>query len=86
MSQGLPVIATDIPGSRELALPGETGMLFPQGDSEALAERLEALILNPDLAKQLGRGGRDFVQREGLTAVAIARRHIELYRDVIRQH
>ena len=32
MNAGIPVIATDIPGNRDLVVPDETGFLFPVGD------------------------------------------------------
>ena len=83
MSLGVPVIATDIPGSRELARPGETGMLFPVGDSAALAKCLEALMDDRLLGHRLGVNGRAFVHNERLTDQAIAQRHVELYQRLL---
>lgn len=43
----LPVVASDAEGLRDLVANGRTGLLFPVGDAEALAESLRELISNP---------------------------------------
>ena len=58
MMTGLPVVATDIRGSREEVVPGETGLLVPVGDSEVLAEALGRLVGDAALRRRLGRAGR----------------------------
>lgn len=58
MMTGLPVVATDIRGSREEVVPGETGLLVPVRDSEALAEALSRLVEDAALRRRLGRAGR----------------------------
>jgi glycosyltransferase involved in cell wall biosynthesis len=63
MAAGLPVIASNIDGLAEVVKHGETGFLFPAGDSEALSAALVQMLNNPDLAKQYGRNGQDRVQR-----------------------
>lgn len=79
MSLGLPVIASDIPGPRELVKEEVTGMLFPVGDATALANCLERLISIPGLGPALGEGGRRLVESEHLTARECARQHVALY-------
>ena len=58
MMTGLPVVATDIRGSREEVVPGETGFLVPVGDATALAEVLRRLIDDPSLRHEMGAAGR----------------------------
>lgn len=58
MSCGRPCVATDVPGCREAIRDGATGILVPPRDSRALAEALEKLIENPDMAAQMGVNGR----------------------------
>jgi glycosyltransferase involved in cell wall biosynthesis len=82
MIEGIPVVATDIPGPRELVLPGQTGCLFPPGDSRALADCLERLA-DESLRRRLGEGGRALVEEQGLTVAASARQHVELYRALV---
>jgi glycosyltransferase involved in cell wall biosynthesis len=58
MLSGLPVVATDIRGSREEVVDGETGYLVPLGDVAALAQALERLARDPDLRRTFGAAGR----------------------------
>ena len=58
MMMGLPVVATDIRGSREEVLPEETGLLVPVRDPEKLTKALLRLIEKPDWGRTLGKAGR----------------------------
>jgi glycosyltransferase involved in cell wall biosynthesis len=58
MAAGLPVVATDVGGVAEAVEDGETGLLVPAADSEALAHALERLLSDPDLRRRLGAAGR----------------------------
>jgi glycosyltransferase involved in cell wall biosynthesis len=58
MASGRPVVASDHGGPRELVVHGETGLLVPPGDDEALAEALDGLLEDPALASRLGENGR----------------------------
>lgn len=55
MAAGLPVIASDIGQLRQVITPGETGLLVPPGDEEALVQALLQLQQNPILRQHLGR-------------------------------
>lgn len=55
MAAGLPVVATNVCGNRELVQHNTTGLLCQQGDEKAIAEALGVLIKNPTLAKELGK-------------------------------
>jgi glycosyltransferase involved in cell wall biosynthesis len=63
MSAGLPVIASNIDGLAEVVLDGETGELFPVGDSHALASSLLRIINNTELVKRYGNNGRGRVRK-----------------------
>ena len=54
---GTPVVASDIPGYRDVVRDGTDGLLVPRGDPLALAEALRALALDPAAARADGRGG-----------------------------
>ena len=64
MLLGKPVVATDIPGCRELVRHGETGYLVPHGDVAALADALSRLLENPELRTKFGQRGREIVLAE----------------------
>ena len=54
---GLPVVATDVRGSREEVVPEETGLLVPVGDAVSLAAALDRLARDPALRTRLGEQG-----------------------------
>jgi glycosyltransferase involved in cell wall biosynthesis len=55
MACGLAPVVTDIAGNREWIEDGVNGFLFPPRDSEALAEKINQLIGNPQLRKSFGK-------------------------------
>ena len=63
-AMGMPVVASDIMGCREAMLDGVTGLLTPLGDAEALSDTLNRLIGDPALRRELGRNGRQRVEKE----------------------
>jgi glycosyltransferase involved in cell wall biosynthesis len=58
MLAGLPVVAFDLPSAREIVVHGVTGLLAPEGDVDALAGALGALLGAPARARELGMAGR----------------------------
>lgn len=58
MSAALPVVSSAIPGPVEMISDGETGLLVPNRDPEALAGALAAVIGDPDRARALGEAAR----------------------------
>jgi len=61
---GRPVVTTDWPGCRDVVRDGETGILVPPGNPEALAEALERLLRDPALRREYGEAGRKLAERE----------------------
>jgi glycosyltransferase involved in cell wall biosynthesis len=58
MAAGKPVVATDVGGVPELVLHGETGLLVPPGDPDALARAILDLCADPVKAHTMGEAGR----------------------------
>lgn len=58
MAAGAPVVAADVPAVNEVVEDGVNGLLFRDGDSEALAQTTLRLLATPDLRTRLGAGGR----------------------------
>lgn len=84
MATGLPVVASDIPGNRDLVIPDETGFLVPVGDRGNLARRTQLLLNDAALARRLGEAGRQRVRSEFSVERMVAR-HAELYEQVLRE-
>lgn len=61
---GLPVVASSAGGIPEAVVHGETGLLVPPGDSEALARALSSILADPDRARSMGERGRQHIQTE----------------------
>ncbi|WP_245908896.1 glycosyltransferase [Mycobacterium neglectum] len=61
---GLPVVAADAGGTREIVIDDVTGRLVPVRDVPALAEALLSTIGNPVRAAEYGRAGRDLVEQK----------------------
>jgi len=78
MAAGLPVVATDIPGNRDLVVDGETGYLAPVGDRAAFARQTQQLFEDASLAQKLGEAGR--LRMSGnFTVEQMIQRHVDLY-------
>lgn len=63
MASGLPVIATDVGGNRELVVPGQTGVLVPPADAGRLAQAMVGVLQNATTAREMGRRGRERVEQ-----------------------
>jgi phosphatidylinositol alpha-mannosyltransferase len=70
MSAGLPVVASDIQGYREVARDSAEAILVPPGDAAALAEAAGRILSDPDLAHSLGERGRSRARQFAWEAVA----------------
>ena len=58
-----PVIASNVGGIPDIVVDGESGVLVPQKDPEALAAAIRRLLTNPDLARRIGHDGYRFAHR-----------------------
>lgn len=63
MAVGRPVVASRIGAQRELVVDGETGILVPPGDPQAIAEACIRLLGDAGLREKMGKAGRERVQR-----------------------
>ena len=64
MACGLPVITSDFGALPDMNVNGETGLVVPAGDSDALAESIRRLAADPDLAARMGQGARKRAEKE----------------------
>jgi len=82
MASGRPVVATASGGSPELVADGVEGFLVPPGDPVRLAARLDCLLDSPGLRREMGRRGRERVERDFRLAL-MAERTESVYRDAL---
>jgi glycosyltransferase involved in cell wall biosynthesis len=78
---GRPIVATDVPGCREVVKHAENGLLVPPRDADALFEALQTLISNPRVCNEMGTRGRALVRSFSLDVVVA--RTMELYEEVL---
>jgi glycosyltransferase involved in cell wall biosynthesis len=58
MAGGLPVVATEVSGTRQVMVDGETGLLVPPGNAARLARAIALLLADPARAALMGAAGR----------------------------
>jgi glycosyltransferase involved in cell wall biosynthesis len=85
MAAGVPVVATDIPGTRELVASGETGYLVPVGDRASFARYADRLLNDASLAARLSAAARARAASE-FSVEKMVERHAALYREMLASH
>ena len=81
---GKPIIATDVPGCREVVRHRVNGLLIPPRNAIALADAIILLLENPELRQELGRRGRDIVVKEFSSTIVI-RQTLALYHELLQK-
>jgi glycosyltransferase involved in cell wall biosynthesis len=81
-ASGRPLVATDVPGCREVAVEGETGLLVPARDPAALAGAIERLAGDGELRRRLGAAARERVV-DRFSQERIAADTVALYRSLL---
>ncbi|MFX1537033.1 MAG: glycosyltransferase family 4 protein [Promethearchaeota archaeon] len=82
MSSGLPVIATNIPGTDEVVRENYNGFLVPPRDVEALRSRIQVLTDNREFCKKMGDNARRLVMRE-FSWRSTAEKTVEVYQKML---
>jgi len=79
---GRAVIASNVPGCREIVQHEQNGLLVPVKDSKALADAIYRLIKYPNLRRQMGQAGRKLVEEEFAESVVVAQT-LNLYQSML---
>lgn len=77
----VPVIASDIPGCRDLVKHEETGLLFRSGSVDAFSRALTLLVSNSPLRGRLASNARKMIDEEW-SAFSMAKRYAQLYSEL----
>jgi glycosyltransferase involved in cell wall biosynthesis len=83
MRFGKPVVATAAPGTDEVIIDGQTGLLVPVGNVMLLARAIRDVVRDPALASRLGEAGRARVGAH-FRADAMVAKFAELYENLAR--
>jgi len=78
---GRAVITTDVPGCRDAIDPGETGLLVPARDANALAQAILQLLADPERFAALGRAGRALAER-AFDVNEVVAEHLRIYKSL----
>ena len=82
MGLGVPVVATDIPGNREIVVPGQTGWLVPVRTPEVLAASIERIFTRTsEVAARVAQAKEMVATRFGLDRMIDA--HVALYESLL---
>lgn len=82
LAMGVPAVAGDISGNSEIVRDGVNGLLFPPGDSVALAGRLEKVLKDPSLRAKFSENSVSLV-RENFTTAIMGRRTLDYYLELL---
>jgi glycosyltransferase involved in cell wall biosynthesis len=82
MAAGIPVVATDIPGNRDLVVHGETGYLIPLNSRSAFAKFTLPFLEDAALAEQLGEAGKARMAAE-FSVERMVVRYVDLYSEIL---
>lgn len=64
LAMRVPVVATDIGGTSEAVLPGQTGLLVPAKDPDAMANALHSILEHREGCEAMGAAGRNLVMQD----------------------
>ena len=82
-SCGRAIVATDVPGCREIVRNNDNGLLVSSHNPKALADAIKKLIDNPELRAKMGARGRKIVEAE-FSEEIVVRQTMEVYKKVFR--
>jgi glycosyltransferase involved in cell wall biosynthesis len=78
---GRPSVTTDVPGCRDAIIAGETGLLVPPRDAQALANAIGQLAGDAAMRMRMGLAARELAERE-YDIGRIVQQHLALYREL----
>lgn len=80
-SCAIPVVACNVGGIPEIIIDGQTGLLVPPGDSNALRDAVVSLLDQPERARKLGHAARQLVDEE-FSIGKMAAGNLKVYREL----
>ncbi len=78
---GVPIVASDIPGCRQVVVNGINGYLVPPGDIKALAQAISHIVQDPDMRARMGENGKA-IARERFALDRVLPWYAEVYKEL----
>src|SRR5262249_34098014 len=85
MAAGLPIVATDVGGNREVVVQGDTGLLVPARSPDAMAQAILTILRQPHLGRSMGKAGRIRGERE-FDLRLVVQKYEQLYEHLLGQN
>jgi glycosyltransferase involved in cell wall biosynthesis len=79
---GRAIVTTDNPGCKDAIIDGETGILVPIRDAQALSQAIITLIKDAELRSDMGRKARVFAEKE-FDVNAVVAKHLDIYKNLL---
>jgi colanic acid/amylovoran biosynthesis glycosyltransferase len=83
LAMGLPCITTDHSGFREQIIDGKNGFIVPEGDWQALGEKILYYMEHDELWASFGRFGREYMLKN-YDNNALIGRQIDIYQSLLK--
>ena len=80
---GRPIITTNSIGCKDTVEDGYNGFLVPIKDSKAVADKLEILLNDETLRKEMGKNSRKIAERD-FSLANVIQKHLQIYQEVIK--
>lgn len=80
LATGLPILATDTGGTKELVKDGENGFIIKMKDAEDLAEKIAAILNNKELRQEMAKKSREIAKQ--MSWEKVAEQYYDLYKKV----
>ena len=82
---GRAIVATDVPGCREVVSQNENGFLVPVKNPEALAESIKILVQSPKKRAQMGQRGRE-IAVEKFSEEKVIKKNLDIYNMLLQEN
>lgn len=83
IAAGLPVISTDVGGSRDIIKNGESGFIIPVGDQNAMSEKMELLAVECEMCRKISEHNREYSKKFDFEVMN--EKYIKLYHSLLQR-
>lgn len=85
LAAGLPVIATDVGGNKDLVLDSINGFLLQDDAPEVMATKIESLLTNKALRQSMSKSSKNLLETK-YSAIKFIENHLDIYRSSLKEY